>query len=143
MYTVDISNYIYSTSRTRKGLRVLIANDIAAERAIFFNMVRHYLTDSIVHIADQSQFMTQLEQQEYYDLVVLSEAFTLEDPYAIYINAVRGKCSAVKIAIFMNRDNLYRLHTYKPLTQLHLILTTCSPMEAIAEKLCLMFQERD
>lgn len=142
MYPDTITRYVDAISKTKKELKVLIADDIAVEQLAFLETVQHYLPESTAQAMDQLALEKELDQdQNTYDLVILEERFVLEQADRWYAQRIREKYSDAKIALFIDRENLHQLQTVSQLSAIDMILTKCSTVEAIAEKLCLTFQE--
>lgn len=140
-HSETINRYLETISATRRGLRVLIADDFIVEQIAFLETVRHYLPESVADAVDSSGLEQLLDRTgSGYDLVILEDCFLL-DPEKFYIKRTRNRYPDAKIALFMDRENLYRLQTNPQLSDFDIILTKCSTVEAIAEKICLTFQE--
>ena len=142
MYSNAIIQYMNGISRTRRGLQVLIADDLIIEQIAFLETIRHYLPESTAQAVNRSELEDKLTAGNEYDLVILEEYFLIDQPDRLYISRVRNKYPKAKIALFIDTQNLYRQQTTAQLSNIDIILTKCSTVEAIAEKLCLTFQER-
>jgi len=139
-----ISRYVESISRTKKGLKVLIADDIVVEQLMFLEMVKHYLPESNAKAVGQFGLESELNDSSHiYDLVVLEERLMIEMRDQRYVQRIRTKYPKAKIALFIDRKNLYQLQTVSRSAAIDLMLTKCLTVEAIAEKLCLSFPESE
>jgi len=142
MFPETITRYVDAISRTKKGLRVLIADDIAVERLAFFETVQHYLPESTAKAMDHHELEEELNRDQHtYDLVILEERLLLDHADNGYAQRLRTKYPDAKLALFIDRENLHRLQTISQLSAIDILLTKCAAVEAIAEKLCLTFQE--
>jgi len=142
MYSDTIARYIDAISKTKRGLRVLIADDLIVEQLAFLEIIRHYLPDSTAKAVDRSELEAQLNQEgNGYDLVILEEGFLLNKSGSVDIRQVRNNYPKAKIALFVDRENLHQLKTAVRFPDIDIIFTKCSTVEAIAEKLCMTFQE--
>jgi len=142
MYPDTITRYVEAISHTRKGLKVLIADDWPIEQLAFIETVREYLPESTAEAVDQRGLDAVLNHsQQTYDLIVLEERLVLQQPDEWYAQQLRAKYPDAKIALFIDRENLHQLQTVSQLPVIDIILTKCSSVEAIAEKFCLTFQE--
>ena len=143
MFSSILTEYVHSISKTRKGLRILIVDNLVIQQLAFLEITKHYLPESIAHAVDRVELEAQLKlnRESEYDLVILDEWFLFEEPNVYYISRVRRRFPRAKIALFIDRENLYRLHFTRQLNDIDTILAKCSTVEAIAEKLCLIFQE--
>jgi hypothetical protein len=141
MYPNAVGQYLNTISKTKRGLRVLIADDLPIERLIFLDIIKHYLPDSVAQAVDRSGLEDQLKAVSDYDLVILEANFLICEPDGRCIRQVRHKYPNARTALFTDRENLYRLQSTVVLSKLDIILTKCATVEAIAEKLCLAFQQ--
>lgn len=141
MYPNSVGQYLNTISKTKRGLSVLIADDLPIERLFFLEIIKHYLPESVAQAVDRSGLEEQLKAVGDYDLVILEAYFIIDQPDGRYIWRVRHKYPNARIALFTDRANLYRLRPTAALSKIDIILTKCATVEAIAEKLCLAFQQ--
>lgn len=141
MFSSILTEYVHSISRTRKGLRILIVDNLFIQQLAFLEMAKQYLPESKAQAVDRVELEVQLNGEGEYDLVIVDEWFLFQEPKVRYISRVRRKFPGATIALFIDRENLYRLHFTRQLKYLDMILAKCSTVEAIAEKICLTFQE--
>ena len=141
MFSSILTEYVHSISRTRKGLRILIVDNLFIQQLAFLEMAKQYLPESKAQAVDRVELEEQLNGESEYDLVIVDEWFLFQEPKVRYISRVRRKFPGATIALFIDRENLYRLHFTRQLKYLDMILAKCSTVEAIAEKICLTFQE--
>ncbi|SFC08970.1 hypothetical protein SAMN05421747_10490 [Parapedobacter composti] len=137
----SINQYLASISRTKRGLRVLIIDDIAPERSALLKTVNYYLPDVCASAISQSGIRTELIREgEVYDLIILEERYFLNQQYTPHLEALRKKYPGAKIAVFVDRANLPRLQPIQ-LIDVDIALVKTAAAEIIAEKLCRAFQE--
>ncbi|MFC3197434.1 hypothetical protein ACFOET_07400 [Parapedobacter deserti] len=142
MCAITVFEYAEAISKTKTGLRVLIANNVIIEQVFFLEIIRQYLPNWAVQAVDKSGLENKLNQadNEVYDLVVLEERILLDEPEKVYINHVRDKYPIAKIALFVNRERLSQLRSVIRISEIDIMLTKNSVVEAIAEKFSLAFQ---
>lgn len=137
-----INRYIDAISRTRKGLKVLIVDDLEIEQLAFIETVQHYLPESTATAMDHHELEEELNRDENtYDLVILEEQLLLGHADRRYARKLRKKYPKAKLALFIDQQNLHQLQTVSQLSAIDILLTKSTTVEAIAEKLCLIFQE--
>jgi len=142
MFSDAITRYVDAISHTRKGLRVLIIDDFVIEQLAFLEIVRHYLPESTANALDQHELEEELNQDQHtYDLIILEERLLLNEADKLYVKQLRRKHEEAKIALFIDRENSHQLQTMSQLSDIDILFTKCTTVEAIAEKLCLTFQE--
>ncbi len=142
MYSDTITRYVDAISRTRRGLKVLIVDDLAIEQLAFLETVQHYLPESTAKAMNHHELEEELNRdQNTYDLIILEERVLLDQADNWYAQRLRTRYPEAKLALFIDRENLHQLQTASQLSAIDMLLTKSSTVEAIAEKLWLAFQE--
>src|SRR5690606_13885851 len=97
MFSSILTEYVHSISKTRKGLRILIVDNLAIQQLAFLETTRHYLPESVAQAVDRFELEGQLRGDSEYDLVILDEWFLFEEPNERYINRTRHHFPHAKI----------------------------------------------
>lgn len=144
MLPKTIIRYIDSLAYPKKELKVLIVDDLATERQLLLEIAQHYLPESTATALNSHELTEELDRyQPAYDLVILEAGLILESADRPYIQQLRTKFPDAKIALFTDPRDLYKLQAIPQLSSIDILLTKCATAEALAEKLCLTFQDPD
>lgn len=137
-----ITRYIDSLAYPKKGLKVLIVNDFATERQLLLEIARHYLPESATKTLNSHELTEELNRHEpAYDLVILEAGLVLNPVDRTCIQQLRTRLPDAKLALFADRRDLLKLQTIPQFSSIDILLTKSATVEALAEKLCLTFQE--
>src|SRR5690606_35872036 len=100
MFSSILTEYVHSISRTRKGLRILIVDNLFIQQLAFLEMAKQYLPESKAQAVDRVELEEQLNGESEYDLVIVDEWFLFQEPKVRYISRVRRKFPGATIALF-------------------------------------------